>query len=323
MSTISIPVQVLGVAPQTGAAPPDAPIRLTTMKTLLLDLGTQTGWAVLEGGTLLQSGTLPLATEDELAHQRRQGQERTCDLRFARLYGLILQHIDQGTTRIVFEDVLFSNTQMQTQLWASLRTAIWAAALKHPGLSVFGIPVATLKRFATGNGRAQKADMAQALIRAAPDYFPNMLDGYVVKADRTLADDNEVDAIWLARYVQSVDRGERSFLGVRQRKLAAKVDRREKKAERRRAAKAKREEGKANAMAMRAPTKAAIRSMGKCCGIWRRQHKRRACGSNIVIPKPPTPAPATDASSAEMPPNTFACQNNLQAPTNNETRALG
>ena len=42
-------------------------------------------------------------------------------------------------------------------------------------------------------------------------------------------------------------------------------------------------------MAKRLVIKAAIRSLGKCCGVWRRHHKRRAfcskCGSSIVLPK--------------------------------------
>ena len=69
----------------------------------------------------------------------------------------------------------------------------------------------------------------------------------------------------------------------------AKAEQREKKAERKRAAKAKREAQKAEVMAKRLAIKAAIRSLGKCCGVWRRHHKRRAfcskCGSSIVLPK--------------------------------------
>ena len=259
------------------------------MKTLLLDLGTRTGWAVLEDGIPRKSGTLLLATEDELAQQRRAGEERTFDVRFARLYAFILQHIEQGTTRIVFEDIIFATTQMQTQLWASLRTAIWATAVKHPALSVFGVPVATLKRYATGNGGANKVQMAEALLCAEPACFTHMQGDCVVRMNGSLLDDNEVDAIWLARCTQSVDRGERSFLGACQRKFVAKAQRREKKAERKRAAKAKREAQKAEAMAKRLAIKAAIRSLGKCCGVWRQHHRRRAfcpkCGSSIVLPK--------------------------------------
>jgi hypothetical protein len=43
-------------------------------------------------------------------------------------------------------------------------------------------------------------------------------------------DDNEVDAIWLARYTAAVDRGEASFVGAHQRKAAATAQRRARRA---------------------------------------------------------------------------------------------
>src|ERR1035438_10720513 len=90
--------------------------------TLCVDIGTHTGWALLEGQQILESGTTHLATKEELDLQRREGKERTLDLRYSRLHALIRRFIkEHGIERIVFEDVLFSSTQMQGQLWASLR----------------------------------------------------------------------------------------------------------------------------------------------------------------------------------------------------------
>jgi hypothetical protein len=94
------------------------------VKTLTLDLGTQTGWTLLEGNVLLASGTFVLATEKELQQQRKEGKERTLDIRFLRLLLFIVERIEAGVHRIVFEDVQFAKTQAQAQLWASLRCAI-------------------------------------------------------------------------------------------------------------------------------------------------------------------------------------------------------
>ena len=97
----------------------------------------------------------------------------------------------------MFEDVGFVSTRMQTQLWATLRTAIWGASLGNPDVRIFCVPVTTLKQFATGNGHVQKVQMAQALAARLPVFYA--LEGEQVrKADGKLADDNEVDAIWLA-----------------------------------------------------------------------------------------------------------------------------
>lgn len=126
------------------------------MKTLTLDLGTDTGWALMEGPGNLQSGFLCLATDDELERQRREGRDRTLDIRFARFHHFVTQHALSGVGRIVFEDVGFVSTRMQTQLWASLRSAIWMVALTHPELNLFAVPVATLKQFAAGNCHAGK-----------------------------------------------------------------------------------------------------------------------------------------------------------------------
>ena len=136
--------------------------------TLCIDIGTHTGWALLEGQQILESGTTHLATKEELDLQRREGKERTLDLRYSRLHALIRRFIkEHGIERIVFEDVLFSSTQMQGQLWASLRCAIWAVCQEFP-IQVFGLPVGTLKLFATGSGAAKKPEMATALAALEP-----------------------------------------------------------------------------------------------------------------------------------------------------------
>lgn len=228
------------------------------METLTLDLGTSTGWAILKHSTLYTSGTILLASDNELANQRKEGKERTLDLRFTRLYAFIIKTItEHAIEQVIFEDVQFSSTQMQGQLWASLRTAIWASAQLHP-LKVFSVPVGTLKKFATGSGSAQKDQMIDALKLKLPGTVASIQAGkpVLIKADKQLADDNEVDAIWLAFYALAVEAGTEDFLGVYQRKQREKEAKRAKKAEKRQAEKLK----KSQAIE-------ATRALPKCCGV--------------------------------------------------------
>src|SRR5581483_8203975 len=270
-----------------------------SLKTLCLDIGTDTGISLTQGPELLSSGTLQLATDEELEQQRREGKERTLDVRFVRTHAFLTRFIREGVARIVFEDVEFVSTRMQTQLWASLRTAIWTAILEHPHVRVFGVPVSILKQFATGNGHAQKLEMAQALAKQFPASYA--LEGeFVRKADGALADDNEVDAIWLALYTQAVDRGERCFLSVYQRKLLEAAERREKRAQRRQKAKAKRAAALAQAKAKKQAITAALKSLGRCCGVFRKYNRARAvcpkCGSRTALHLPAAQLGGTPAS---------------------------
>ncbi len=257
-------------------------------RTLTLDLGTDTGWALADRSGILKSGTLCLATDAELEHQRREGRERTLDLRYSRIHAFITEHIFAGVDRIVFEDVEFASTRMQTQLWASLRTAIWAGTLTRPDLSIKGLPVATLKQFATGNGHVQKFAMAQALAKLQPAEY-TLVGESIRKADGSLADDNEIDAIWLALYTQAVDRGERDFRSVYQRKQIAAAERRKKKICRRERDKAKRAGKLALTKLRKAAIKNALRSLDRCCGVFRKLVHRLGvcpkCGSKVPLPK--------------------------------------
>jgi hypothetical protein len=230
-----------------------------------------------------------LATEEELDCQRRQGKDRLLDVRFVRMHAFLTTEVHDGVKRVVFEDVLFASTSSQTQLWSSLRCAVWASALSYPELSIFAVPTATLKKFATGNGHADKQQMAQALVVREPARYISVQGDRVLKFDGSLADDNEVDALWLGYFTAAVDRGEQAFLGVHQRHQLAKAEQEKKRAEARKLAKAKRLAAVAEAKAKQAALRTAIRSLGRCCGIWRLADNRRAicrkCGSTVRLPK--------------------------------------
>jgi hypothetical protein len=89
-------------------APPDAHTKAAVMRTLALDLGTQTGWALMAGQEIIESGTELLASEEELCQQRREGKECMAEIRFARFLNFVALELAAGVTRIVFEDVIFA-----------------------------------------------------------------------------------------------------------------------------------------------------------------------------------------------------------------------
>lgn len=152
-----------------------------------LDLGSTTGWAIWCDGNI-HSGVWVLASERELAAQRRDGRDRTCDMRFTRLLRYLRETVGQyPTISIAFEDVQFQSSRAQTQLWASLRAAVWAVASDR-GLAVACVATGTLKKFATGRGDATKDAMAAALAALRPPW-----------ARQTLSHD-EIDALWVLRW---------------------------------------------------------------------------------------------------------------------------
>lgn len=211
------------------------------ISTLALDLGTNCGFS-LQTDQFSQTGTWILATPKEMLQARKEGWERRLDPRFRQLLDLITNIVSRyEVRRIIFEDVIFMSSQAQAQLWASLRAAIWSASIicwnRQTGkeIDVQAIPVGTLKKFATGNGGADKNEMAEALakldrtlsmkVENVKGKFVNVL----TKSDGHVMDDNEVDAIWLSRYAKAADDGIVNFTSIWGRKDAAKKEAKERK----------------------------------------------------------------------------------------------
>lgn len=152
------------------------------MNILALDLGTTTGWATLIDG-VEASGAWLLAKPKELKAQKLERKDRRNDLRITRLFRLIAGvHERTPLTWIWFEDVQFLSTQLQAQLWASLRAAVW---LNGHTVQIDCVPVGTLKKFATGHGNATKEMMIAAL--------PSSLG---------VTDDNQADALHLLHFAR-------------------------------------------------------------------------------------------------------------------------
>lgn len=248
------------------------------MKTLALDIATHIGFAIVQAGAIIESGSVELASEAELVLQRKDGRERTLDVRFTRFCHFIKPKIAQGATRVVFEDVTFSRSTMQAQLWASLRAAIWMIA-QDSNIEVFCVHTGTLKAFATGNGSADKAAMAEALARVEPANCT--FEGATLLLKGRPVDDDEVDAIWLARYAMAVDSGEQRFLSAHDRECIRREEKRKKRIEIRAARKARRQAKKEEANARRHRLKEALKAAGRCCGVLR----KLGPGYRAVCPK--------------------------------------
>ncbi|PTY01421.1 hypothetical protein DB346_13025 [Verrucomicrobia bacterium LW23] len=159
------------------------------MNALALDIGTTTGWAIWDNGQVL-SGSWLLATEKQLRQQRKVGGERRGDIRFFQFRDRIAEAIAQHRIEVlVFEDVAFLSSQAQSQLWASLRTAVW---LEGQSVSrVECVHTGTLKKFATGAGNAGKEQMVAAAANLARPW------------GRVVVDDNEADALHILRWWHS------------------------------------------------------------------------------------------------------------------------
>ncbi len=203
--------------------------------TLCLDLGTNTGFCI-KGAV---SGTICLATNKELVEARKTGMERRLDPRFKRLFEFVTKTVENNNVkRIVFEDVIFMTSQAQAQLWARFSAVIWAVAITH-NLETEAVPVGTLKKFATGNGGADKNDMAEALKRKYERRYDIRTETVKDKPVKILTvstgcderdlDDNEVDAIWLGEFAEEVDAGRLNFSSIWSRKNDAKKAKKEKK----------------------------------------------------------------------------------------------
>lgn len=150
------------------------------MKIIALDLGTKTGIADNLSGEL-NAGTLVLATPKEIRDWGRKRITRRNDPRVSRLHKHLCSLARPDV--VAFEDVQFTSYTLQVQLWSSLRAAVWLAYANS--VTIETVPVGTLKKFATGAGNADKAQMQKYLFLQHPEWKAAKLD------------DNAVDALWL------------------------------------------------------------------------------------------------------------------------------
>jgi len=136
---------------------------------LALDLGTTTGWASLIGG-IVQSGTVTFRPSRYDGGGMRY-------LRFQRWLDT-LAHGNDGLATIYFEEVRRHVGTDAAHLYGGFLTTL-TAWCEREQVAYQGVPVGTIKRFATGKGNADKHAVLAAV--TARGFRP--------------ADDNEADAI--------------------------------------------------------------------------------------------------------------------------------
>jgi hypothetical protein len=144
-------------------------------KILALDLGTQTGWALQSHNGIITSGT------QSFKPQRFEGG----GMRFLRFQRWLeeIKGANQSIGEIIFEEVRRHKGVDASHIYGGWLAILgsWCEANQIP---FKGVPVATIKKFATGNGNANKPAMIKAIV--ARGYSP--------------ADDNEADALALLHW---------------------------------------------------------------------------------------------------------------------------
>ena len=170
MDLATLPMPAADASGPPIALPPA--ISLAHHTVLALDLGTTTGWALRSRDGGITSGTMTFKPT------RFEGG----GMRFLRFRGWLAEvaALSGGVVRIVFEEVRAHAGTDAAHLYGGFLAHL-SAWCEERSIAYQGVPVATIKRFATGKGNADKAKMVAAI--QARGFAP--------------ADDNEADAIAL------------------------------------------------------------------------------------------------------------------------------
>lgn len=145
------------------------------MRLLGIDPGTKCGYAILDGGRIT-SGVW------DLSSRRHEGG----GMRYLRLKTYLEELLRSGVDVVAYEEVHrhlgTDAAHVYGGIVATIATACeaWEVGRIKKPIPYRGIPVGTVKKFATGKGNANK----DAMIAAATSRWPS----------ETMADDNEADA---------------------------------------------------------------------------------------------------------------------------------
>jgi hypothetical protein len=170
MAPVTLPMPAAGASGPPIAAP--LPVALGRPAILALDLGTTTGWALRSQDGGITSGTITFRPSRFEGGGMRY-------LRFRSWLGEV-STLTGGLTRIAFEEVRSHAGTDAAHLYGGFLAHL-SAWCEERGVAYEGVPVGTIKRFATGRGNADKAAVIAAM--RARGFAP--------------ADDNEADAIAL------------------------------------------------------------------------------------------------------------------------------
>lgn len=137
---------------------------------LALDLGTKTGWAVARNGVLLQSGTR------EIKPSRYSGG----GMRYLQFRGWLQDLLNlTAFDRVYFEEVRRHRSTDSAHVYGGFLATLTSWCEEHK-IPYEGLPVQTIKKWATGKGNANK----EAVIAAMVKHW-----------QRQVQDDNEADAL--------------------------------------------------------------------------------------------------------------------------------
>ena len=172
--------------PATGASCPPVvaplPVAVRHPAVLALDLGTTTGWALRGPDGGITSGTMTF----------RPSRFEGGGMRYLRFRGWLgeVAALSGGVARIVFEEVRAHAGTDAAHIYGGFLGTLTAWCEEHD-VPYEGVPVGTIKRFATGRGNADKAAMIAAI--EARGFRP--------------VDDNEADAIALLLWATDAQGG--------------------------------------------------------------------------------------------------------------------
>ncbi|MBW8270002.1 hypothetical protein K1J50_10940 [Caldovatus sp. SYSU G05006] len=184
MAPSTLPMPTAHASGPPIAAP--LPVTLRHPAVLALDLGTTTGWALRGQDGTITSGTITSGTITSGTMTFRPSRFEGGGMRFLRFKRWLteMKQLSGGIESMVYEQV-----RRHAGVDASHAYGGWLAILsawcEHHGIPYQGVPVGTIKRFATGRGNADKAAMIAAI--RARGFAP--------------ADDNEADAVALLLWV--------------------------------------------------------------------------------------------------------------------------
>ena len=178
LATLPMPAAHASGPPITAALP----AALRHHAVLALDLGTTTGWALRSQDGGITSGTISFKPS------RFEGG----GMRYLRFRGWLTEMAGRasGISRIAFEEVRAHAGTDAAHLYGGFLAHL-SAWCEERGVAYEGVPVGTIKRYATGKGNADKAAMIAAV--RARGFAP--------------ADDNEADAIALLLWATSSEGG--------------------------------------------------------------------------------------------------------------------
>jgi Holliday junction resolvasome RuvABC endonuclease subunit len=170
-----------------------------------MDMATHTGWAIVDtdtssvgsGALIYRNGKrdIPLAT------------------RLCRFRGDLFALISTNAIGAVIYEVAHHRGGPATRSGLGMETVLIMECYAA-GIPCFGVHSGTLKKFAAGYGKAEKSDMMLAASRMAC---------------RKITDDNEADAVCLAKWgVMNVERDSNGQLAIIEKPVTTKSKRRTK-----------------------------------------------------------------------------------------------